>query len=42
MMIDKQIEVYNYVREHAVKYLSTIIQAINDGVVEENQKLQGI
>jgi len=39
-MNEIEIEVYLYVRKHSTKHLKTIIQAINDGVVEENDRLR--
>lgn len=40
MSYEKEMEVFCYVKANAVDYLPTIIQAINEGVIEENQKLR--
>ncbi len=40
MFDEKQLEVYAYVKDSAVEYLPVILQAITDGVKEENQMLR--
>ena len=40
MFDEKEIEVYQYVKENATKYLSTIIKAMQDGLKEENFRMR--
>lgn len=40
MSLEKEMEVYNYVKENAIDYLPVILNAIVAGVVEENQMLR--
>lgn len=40
MSYEKEQEVYVYVKENASEYLPTILQAITDGIKEENQGLR--
>jgi len=35
----REVEVYNYIKENS-KYFTTIVNALNDGVKEENIKLR--
>lgn len=40
MNYEKELEVFAYVKENSVEYLSVIIQAITAGITEENQRLR--
>lgn len=40
MSYEKEIEVYNYVKENASDFLPIIINALNDGIREQNQMLR--
>ena len=40
MSYEKEMEVFSYVKANAVDYLPTIIQAITEGIADENQKLR--
>jgi len=38
--MQKELEVFNYVKENASEFLSVIVQALVEGVYEENKKLR--
>ena len=40
MSFEEETQVYNYVKDKSNKYLPTILRAITDGVVEENERLR--
>jgi len=37
---EKEIEVYNYVKTNAQEYFSVIVNALNDGIRQENERLR--
>ncbi len=40
MSIEKELEVYEYVKNHADEYYSIIVKALNDGIKDENNRLR--